>query len=284
MDKHLKRIRIMDTMVLYLGCLILTLLLNTFLTPVIGVFARMISMAAVIALVLVSTKRTGQKFSAVFPVKEYKIRSALGTATVLSGTLLLAVPFVLLFHIIAPNFAVTGYHIVDLSPSGAKYLWVCLLVLLTAAANTMLFDGYLHQGLKGIQNKIARFLLIPLLYAVFFGDLYVFLPLFIMEMGIRFVREQTQSIKLPFIMHLFSSSGAFALLQLSAKGSSFIGEAEGALNIIGMAMIFIGVAALLLWASLSLFDKKNVLTPFGKLMTVVLFIIFLAIGSGLTSL
>ena len=284
MDKHLKRIRIMDTLVLYLGCLILNLLLNSLLTGVIGVFARMLSMALVIFLVMISTKRTGQKFKSVFPMKEYKIKTALGTATVLSGTLLLAVPFVLLFHVIAPNFAVTGYHILDLSPNGAKYLWVTLLVVLTSLANTALFEGYLYQGLKPIENKAVRFWLIPLLYAVFFGDLYVFLPLFIMEIGILFVREQTGSVKLPFIMQIFSCSGAYALLQLSVKGSSFIGEGEGALKIMGMAMIFMGVAALLLWASLSLLGKKNALTPFGKLLTVILFIIFLTIGSGLTSL
>ena len=284
MDQHLNRIRIMDTLVLYLGCLILNLLLSALLTGVIGVFARMISAAAVIALVILGAKRTGQKLKNVLPMKLYKLKTALGAAAVLAGTLLLCVPCILFFHIIAPDFAVTGYHILELAPDGAKYLWVTLLVLLTCLANTALFEGYLYQGFKPIENKAARFLLIPLFYALFFGDIYVFLPLFIMEVGIIFVREQTGSVKLPFIMQLFTTSGAFALLQLSAKDSSFLGENEGALKVLGMAMIFMGVAALLLWASLSLLGKKNALTPFGKLMTVVLFIIFLAIGSGLTSL
>lgn len=284
MDKHLKRIRVMDTWVLYLACLILTLLINTLLTGVLGIFARMISQAAVIALVIFGAKRTGQRFKNVFPMKNYKLKTAIGASAVLAGTLLLSVPCILLFHLIAPDFAITGYHIVDLAPSGAKYLWVVMLVVLTAFANTALFEGYLYQGFKPIENKAAKIFLIPLLYAVFFADLYVFLPLFIMELGILFVREQTGGIKLSFIMQIFTSSAAYALLQLSAKGSSFLGENEGALKIVGMAMIFIGVAFLLLWMSTSLLGKKNTLTPFGKLMTVLLFIVFLAIGSGLTSL
>jgi len=276
--------KFMDTWVLYLACLISTLLINSLLTGVIGIFARMISQILIIVLVLLSAKRTGQKFSSVFPMASYTLKQSIGTATVLGGTIMLCVPCILLFHVIAPNFAVTGYHIVDLAPNAARYLWVFLLVLLTAVANTALFDGYMFGGFKYIENKGARSALISLLYAVLFADVYVFAPLFIIEMGVFYVREQTKSLKLPFIMQLFASACVYAVLQLGAKESSFLGNNEGASKIIGMAMIFLGVSALLLWWSSSLFGKKSALTPFGKLMTVVIFIIFLAIGSGLVSL
>jgi hypothetical protein len=83
------------------------------------------------------------------------------------------------------------------------------------------------------------------------------------------VKESTQNTKLSFILHLFAVSGAYALLELSAAASSFIGKGEGFYGILGMAMIFFGVSMLLLWAATSLLNKKSVLTPFGKLMTVI---------------
>ena len=284
MDQQIKRIKFMDTWVLYLVCLISTLLINSLLTGIIGIFARMISQILIITLTLLFVKRTGQKMRSVFAMPSYTIKQAIGTALVLGGVIMLCIPSVLLFHVIAPDFAVTGYHIVDLAPSAAKYLWVVLLVLLTALAGTVLFDGYVFGGFKYIENVGARSALISLLYAMMFADVYVFVPLFIIEMGIFYVREQTEGLKLPFVMQLFASASTYAILQLGAKESSFIGTNEGASKIIGMAMIFIGVSALLLWWSSSLLGKKSALTPFGKLMTVVIFIIFLAIGSGLVSL
>lgn len=284
MDKQLKRIRVMDTWVLYLACLISSLLINTLLEGVLGIFARILSQIIVICAVLVATKKTGQKAKNVFPTKRYSVKNAIGAAVVLAGTLLLCIPCVLLFHLIAPNFALTGYHILDLAPSAAKYFWVILLIVLCSISNCLLFDGYLFSGFKYAENKAVRFFGVAAMYAVFFGDLYVLIPLFIMEVGICFVRAYTESLKLTFIMQLFSSSAAFSLLQITAKQSSFLGENEGVAKVLGMAMIFIGVSALLLWWSTSLLGKKDTLTPFGKLMSVVIFIIFLAIGSGLVSL
>ena len=284
MEKQLKRIKFFDSLTVYLIALIGSLVINMALTPLVGVFARIMSCALVTLGVLFATKRTNRTVKNLLPTSRASVKNILGVSATLSGVILLSVPCVLFFHIIAPNFALTGFKILENLPGAADFLWVGLLIILHAAANTVLFEGYLWSGTSIFDKKWQKYLFVSAAYGIMFGDLYVLLPLIIFEIGILYVRDSTKNVKLSFLMQLFACSGAYALLQLSAKGSSFIGVGEGIYSILGMAMIFIGISMLLLWAATSLLNKKSVLTPFGKLMTVMLFIIFLAIGSGLASI
>ena len=274
----------MDSLLVYTFCLVLTLVINLLLTPKIGVFARMISCLSVITVTCFTLKRSRMSSKTVFPSEAYTVKTAIGVGSVLAGVILLSVPALLLFHIVAPDFAITGFHVLDQSPEPGKYFWTAALIILSAIANTVLFDGYLYTNFKNPQKPFVQVLFCSVTYTLFFADIYLLIPLAIVEGGICYVRAKTENIKLSFIMQLFASSGAYGVLQFSSKSSTFFGENEGAAKIIGMAMIFLGVSMLLLWLSTSMLDKKSRLTSLGKLLTVVLFIIFLAIGSGLASL
>lgn len=243
MTKRDNKLRALDALTVYMIALIVSGTVGVLAYNLIGLWALYISRVLVTASPIVVAWRTRLKRTAWLKLEAPKILSTLGGSMVFAAFVLVAIPALLAVQIIAPDFAVSCFHITDaLEGHSAKILHIILLVLITAVSETLLFEGYIYARLKSFSSPTSVSLIIAAAYALFQLDLYTMIPLFAIELGIIYVRRKTGSVMIPFVLHLISVTMTLAVKDYATDVSELLGVSMGALQVIGLGMIFLGAA------------------------------------------
>ena len=95
-------------------------------------------------------------------------------------------------------------------------------------------------------------------YALYQLDLYTLIPLFVVELAILYVRKKTLSLVLPCVLHIISATLTLAVRDYATDSSQLLGTQMGALQVIGLAILFAGAALPVLAVGARLMgDLKN---------------------------
>ena len=282
--KELNKLKLLDGMTAYIISLALFALAYAWMVDYIGVWAIYISALLSIASVILLVRVTGLKFSAVFKFSSPKKLETVGCALSLAASFTLSVPLILFSHLIAPNLAVTSFDIYSVVGGNGGTFIVILLVILLAVCENLLFDGYIYSRFKGIKNLLVRALLTSLMAALLRLDLYAVATVFIMSMAAFAVRKASDSMSLPLVIRLFEVSFVMAMTNVSATSSELLGDSMGAVQVTGLAIIFVGIAVPALAGSFWAFGKLKNNGKIIGFLSGVLSIVLIAMGCGISSL
>lgn len=115
-------------------------------------------------------------------------------------------------------------------------------------------------------------------------DLYAVTTVFIMSVASFALRKATDSLSLSLIIRLFEVSFVMAMTNVSATSSELLGDSMGAVQVTGLAIIFVGIAIPAIAGALGVFGKlKNNGKVIGFLSGVIS-ILMIALGCGISSL
>ena len=257
--KQMNKLKILDGMTAYIISLAVFALAYAWATD--------IAAAISLGIAIILTKMTGLKLSSVFKFLSPKKLDTVGCALTLAAAFMLSMPLILFSHLIAPSLAVTSFNIYSVvSEKGGTFI-VILLVILLAVCENLLFDGYIYSRFKGIKNVILRAAVTSAMAALLRLDLYA-----------------TDSLSLSLIIRLFEVSFVMAMTNVSATSSELLGDSMGAVQVTGLAIIFVGIAIPAIAGALGVFGKlKNNGKVIGFLSGVIS-ILMIALGCGISSL
>ena len=115
-------------------------------------------------------------------------------------------------------------------------------------------------------------------------DLYAVTTVFIMSVASFALRKATDSLSLSLIIRIFEVSFVMAMTNVSATSSELLGDSMGAVQVTGLAIIFVGIAIPAIAGALGVFGKlKNNGKVIGFLSGVIS-ILMIALGCGISSL
>lgn len=242
-DKREMKLRLLDAFTVYGISLIIAALVGVLLYRLIGIWAMYLSCVLVLVTVFVISAKTRLKIGNLLKFNMPRAGEFIGSSMIYAGALLIAFPILLLVQIIVPNFAVTCFHITDaVEGQILKYLHIILLIIITGVSEAILFEGYMYTRLRPYDNIVKTGAIVALSYAFFQLDLYTLFPLILVEFAIVYVRSRSGGMTLPTALHLLTATIAFAVRDLVRDVSQLPGTRMGALEVIGMAMIFAGAA------------------------------------------
>lgn len=279
MDKA--KYKLIDAFFVWGLCLLVFGIAGSLLLPKIGIWAYYLCEIAAVAAVLLVAGKTGLKSKQLWSMGEAKLSLTAGAALVWAGTLLAAIPFFFFSHLLVPNFAVTCFHIYNYTSS---HVAVAGFILLAAFSETLLFDGFLYQRVKGLSNVWLVSLILGLAYGLYHLDLYVLLPLALAGMGISYVRAHSGGLLIPFVLRLATVTLSLAYMQVSDSAEALAGDAMGLLQVVGFAMIFVGAAIPAGALGTRLLGGWKARTVFENYMIVIVAIVLIASGCGIASL
>ena len=279
MEKQENKLRALDALTVYMISLTVSALIGVLAYKFIGLPALYLQEILALVPAVFVAKKTRLKSSAWLKFKSNPPRESLGGAMIYAASVLCAIPVLLWVQIIAPDFAVSCFHITDaLEGHSLKYLHIILLIIISGVSEALIFEGYIYARLKKFGSPLRVCLLISAAYALFQLDLYTLVPLFIIEMGIIYVRMKTKSLILPVSLHIISATLALAVKDFATDTSQLLGTQIGALQVSGLLMIFAGAAIPTVMAGLGLmgdFRKRPLLHK-----AVILFAAVVLIGVG----
>lgn len=282
-QKNLNKLKILDGMTAYIVSLLLFACAYGFLTKYIGVWALFGACALSIISVIVLIKLTGLKLGSVLKFSSPKKIETVGCALALASAFMLSMPLILFSQLIAPSLAATSFNIYSIVGENGVFV-VILLVLLIAVCENVLFDGYIYSRFKAIKNILIRSVSISLMAAVLKFDLYAVTTVFIMSLAAFAVRKATDSMALALVIRICLASFIMAMSNVSAGATELVGEAMGAVQVIGLSLIFVGISLPTVAGALGAFGKlegKGKLVGFASAITAILLI---ALGCGISSL
>lgn len=279
MDKT--KYKLIDAFFVWGLCLLLFAVVGGLLSSVIGIWAFYICEIAAAGVVLFVADRTGLKKKQLLAAGECSFSVTSGAALAWAGALLAAIPFFLFSHLLVPNFAVTSFHIYDYTTS---HLAVAGFILIAAISETLLFDGFLYQRVKGVPRRWLFQLMLGVAYGLYHLDLYVLLPLTLAGIAISYVRTHSDGLLLPFVLRLATITASLAYMQVSDSAEALAGSAMGVLQVVGFAMIFIGAAIPAGALGTRLMGSWKAHSVFENTMIVIVAIVLIASGCGIASL
>ena len=280
MDKRETKLRLLDVLTAFVFCLVFSVLCYLPLYRLIGIWALYLGCALSVAVVILISEKTGLKVSVLFKFGAPKIREIFAVGLLVAGALLLSLPAVLIFQIVFPDFALSGFRVTaGLSDKGKlMYLFVALLILFSAFSESLLFDGYIFIRTKKIARLLVIAPLIGLSLALFRHDLYIFIPVFIFGSAAIYVRNRTGSMTLPLIMHIIFNTAAIAFTDAAITTEDLFGLQMGMLPVIGMGMILSGAALPVTVIGMRLLGDLKNRQLFEKAIVLVLSIVLIASG------
>lgn len=280
MDVREKRMRIMDGAAVFMVCLLQMGLLSSLLLPQIGCFVILICEGLTAGLVILAARLTRLKSSAYLRFGRSSVGEICGGALLFTAAILAVIPLILFGHLLMPNFAQSSFHILDYK--GSDWWMLLLIPLFSAISETLLFEGYLYSRFRYLERPLLRILLLAGLYALYHIELYLLIPLTLTEFAILLIRERSDSMLIPAVLHYFTGLLSISLLQASASAESLLGSQMGGRQVSGLALIFLGAAipVWLLGGTLLKGRKKPT-----RLLTVILLIaalVLVAFGCGIS--
>lgn len=279
MEKRDKQMRIADGAIVFMLCLLQMGLLGSLLLPGIGCWAILLCESLTLALTVFAARFTRLRSSAYLKFDRPKVGAICGSALLYAAAILAVIPVILFGHLLVPNFAASSFHILDYKASG---WWMILLIpLFSSAAETLLFEGYLYSRFRYLERPMLRILLISLLFAVYHIELYLLIPLILVECAILLIRERTDSMLIPAALHYVTGLLSISLLQAS-DAETLLGAEMGSGQVTGLALIFLG-AAIPVWLLGNLLLKgKRKATPILLMILLGVALALVAVGSGIS--
>ncbi len=242
------KLKALDALVVYMGVLIISAVVGNLLYRLIGLPALYISRVLCFALPFVVAHKTRLKSRAWLKFEMPAQKEIFSSAMIFSAVLLLAIPILLFVQIIVPDFAVSCFHITDaLEGYSLKILHIILLIALSAISETLIFEGFIYTRMKGFPKAVCA-VMIAFGYAIFQLDLYTLLPIFIIELGIIYIRMKSRSLVVPTALHMVLSCLALAVRDYARSTEQLIGTQMGVLQVFGLLLMFSGVSMLPLYA------------------------------------
>jgi len=280
MDKREIKLRLLDVLTAFALCLIFSVLCSELLYRLIGIWALYIGCALSVAVVILISKKTGLKISALTPFKAPKASEIFAVGMIVAGALLFSLPAVLIFQIVFPDFALSGFRVTEAlaDKGGFMYLLVALLILFSAFSESLLFDGYIYSHTKKLARLLIIALSIGLCLALFRHELYIFVPVVIFGAAAVYVRGRTGSMTLPLIMHIIFNTAAIAFTNAALTTEELFGLQMGMLPVIGMGMILSGAALPVTVIGMRLLGDFKNRQLFEKAIVLVLSIVLIASG------
>lgn len=273
--------KLIDAFFVWGLCLLISAIVGMFLSSVIGIWAFYLCQAAAVAVVLIVAKKTGLKKKQLLAMGEGGLSLVSGAALIWAGALLAAIPIFFFLHLLVPNFAVTCFHVYDYTKS---HLAVAGFVLLAALSETLLFDGFLYQRVKGLERNWLIALVLGFAYGLYHLDLYVLLPLTFAGIAITYVRGCSRGLFIPFVLRLATITLSLAYMQVSDSAEALAGSTMGLLQVVGFAMIFIGAAVPAGALGARVIGAWKARSVFENYMIVIVSIVLIASGCGIASL
>lgn len=282
--KSLNKMKMLDAVTAFIVSLVIFACAYGFLVKYIGVFALLISCVLSVASVFLLIRLTGLKARTVLKFSSPKKSHTLGAALLLAAAMILSVPPILFSQLLAPRLAATSFNIYSIVGGSSGVFSAILVVIFIAVCENILFDGYIYSRLGSMSSVILRAVFTSIMAAVMRFDVYAFSSVFIASLAAFTVRRETASLTLPLVIRLFSVSFITAVSGLSASANELVGEAMGAVQVIGLTLIFVGIAipvSVLAFASFGRLRQNGKLVGF---LTLVFSIILIAAGCGVSSL
>lgn len=280
MEKRDKQMRIADGAIVFMLCLLQMGLLGSLLLPVIGCWAILLCESLTVALTVFAARFTRLRASAYLKFDRPKVGAICGSALLYAAAILAVIPVVLFGHLLLPNFAASSFHILDYK--GSAWWMLLLIPLFSSAAETILFEGYLYSRFRYFERPMLRILLISLLFAVYHIELYLLIPLVLVECAILLIRERTDSMLIPAALHYVTGLLSVSLLEASSSAETLLGAEMGGRQVSGLALIFLG-AAIPVWLFGNLLLKgKRRATPVFIWILMITALVLVAFGCGIS--
>lgn len=280
--KNLNKMKMLDALTAFVVSLVIFALAYGVLLNYIGAFALFGACVLSVVSVFLLMKMTGLKSKTVLRFSAPKKKETFGAALMLAATVMLCIPPILFSQILAPRLAATSFNIYSIV--GSSSALAVLVVIFLAVCENILFDGYIYSRLSSVSNVFACALFISLMAAIMRFDAYAFLGVLISSLAAFIVRRETSSLTLPLVIRLFSVSFITAISGLSANTSELVGEAMGVMQVIGLTLIFVGIAIPVIAFAFSLFGKLRENGRLVGFLTLVVSVILIAAGCGVSSL
>lgn len=283
MEKREIKLRVYDALTVYGIALIVAAIVGALGYRLFGIWAIYISYILTLAAVFAVSLKTRLKISGLLKFNIPSGREFLGSGLVYGGALLIAFPLILIVQIIAPNFAITCFHISDaVSGHSPTFLHIILIIIITGISEAMLFEGYVYTRLRPMDNIIKIGLTVAALYALYQLDLYTLFSLLVMGFATVYVRSRSGGMTIPTALHLLNATLAYAVRDFATEKSELVGMRMGALQACGMSMIFAGAAIPVVLLGVGLLGDFKNKPLFLKLILLIAAMILIAAGYALS--
>lgn len=269
--------KLIDGALVYMFCLLTTGLCCLLLLDYIGAFAVILSAVIDIAVVVAATKISRIKTSAIFRYKKSAVRASVASALVYGAAILVALPMVLFGELLVPSFAAASFRLSNYMT--LSELWQLPIMLFAVAyAYALLFDGYLYTRARSIGKDTLAILLTALVAGVFRLDLYLMLPIAILEAATATARKWTDSLTMPTALQFFTAAFALGLTEIASHFETTAAAEMGAAQVCGLSLICIAAAISTVFASLGIKGDLKKMSARIKLCLLIAAIVTLAVG------
>lgn len=281
MDQKQKN-KLIDAGFVYMVCLLMTGIVCALALPHIGLWAIVIAAVLDIAMVVLATKLGHIRHTAIFCYGRTKTKTALASALFYAAALLLTLPVILLGELIVPGFAASTFRISDYAT--LSDWWLILLALVLAAyAYALLFEGYIYTRTRKIGRGVLSLILTAVAAGVFRLDLYMMLPVMLLEAAMLISRKLSGSLIMPTALQFFTSLYLLALTEVGSKIDGTLASNMGAVQTVGLSLICLSAAITVAFCAMGLVGLLKKLTPAKKIAFIITAVVALAIGSAVAS-
>lgn len=282
MDKRDMRMRAADGGIVFMLCLLQMGILGSLLIKPLGVYAILLCELLTVCITLGAAKWTRLKTSAYLKLARPDVRQICGASLLYAAALLVAIPLILFGHLLLPNFAASGFHIMNCR--GYSIPLFLLILLVSALSETLLFEGYLYSRFRYLPGAFTRLLLISGIFALYHLEMTLILPLFAVEIVLIIIRERTGSMLIPFVLHFLTGLLSLTLMQAASPETPLPGAEMGGLQVSGLALIFLGAAIpVLIFGNLLLRGRKKA-TPLFTVILLSAALVLVALGCGISGM
>ncbi len=269
--------KLIDGALVYMFCLLTTGLCCSLLLDHIGAFAVILSAVIDIAVVVAATKISRIRTGAIFRYKKSAVRATVASALVYGAAILVALPIVLFGELLVPSFAAASFRLS--SYMTLSELWqLPILLFAVAYAYALLFDGYIYTRARSIGNDLLAILLTAAVAGLFRLDLYLMLPIAILEAATATARKWTDSLTMPTALQFFTAAFALGLAEIASHFETTAAAEMGTAQVCGLSLICVAAAISTIIAALGIKGNLKNMSPRVKIALIIAAVVTLAVG------
>lgn len=269
--------KLIDGALVYMFCLLTTGLCCSLLLDHIGAFAVILSAVIDIAVVVAATKISRIRTGAIFRYKKSAVRATVASALVYGAAILVALPIVLFGELLVPSFAAASFRLS--SYMTLSELWqLPILLFAVAYAYALLFDGYIYTRARSIGNDLLAILLTAAVAGLFRLDLYLMLPIAILEAATAMARKWTDSLTMPTALQFFTAAFALGLAEIASHFETTAAAEMGTAQVCGLSLICVAAAISTIIAALGIKGNLKNMSPRVKIALIIAAVVTLAVG------
>lgn len=274
--------KLIDGALVYMFCLLVTGLCCSLLLDRIGALAVILAAAIDAAVVIAATKVSRIKTIAIFRYRKCTARASVASALVYGAAILLALPTVLFGELLVPSFAAAAFRLSNYMT--LSELWQLPIMLFAVAyAYALLFEGYLYTRARSLGKDWLALLLTAAVAGLFRLDLYLILPIALLEAATVVARKWTDSLIMPTALQFFTAAFALGLTEIASKFETTAAAEMGAAQICGLSLICVAAAISTILAALGIRGELKSISARVKLCLVISAVVTLSVGCAVAS-